>query len=69
MYKKNPKLLNQFQYCEREGVPFIVTVGEGERDRGGVTLRNVETRQEVLQNTVEPCLYPNLNRLTANWDR
>jgi histidyl-tRNA synthetase len=47
MYKKNPKLLNQFQYCEREGVPFIVTVGDAEREKGGVTLRNVDTRQEV----------------------
>ena len=47
MYKKNPKLLNQFQYCEREGVPFIVTVGEEEREKGGVSLRDVNTRKEV----------------------
>ena len=47
VYKKNPKLLNQFQYCERELVPFIVIVGEGEREKGGVTLRDVNTRQEV----------------------
>ena len=47
VYKKNPKLLNQFQYCEKEGVPFIVTVGESERSKGGVTLRDVKTREEV----------------------
>lgn len=47
MYKKNPKMLNQFQYCERESVPFIVTVGEGEKAKGGVTLRNTVTREEV----------------------
>ena len=47
MYKKNPKMLNQFQYCERENVPFIVTVGEGEKAKGGVTLRNTVTREEV----------------------
>ena len=47
MYKKNPKMLNQFQYCERESVPFVVTVGGEEKSRGGVTVRDVETRQEV----------------------
>lgn len=47
MYKKNPKLLNQFQYCEKEGVPFIVTVGEAEKLKGGVTVRDTVTRQEV----------------------
>ena len=40
-------MLDQFQYCEKEGVPFIVTVGEGEEKKGGVTLRNTVTREEV----------------------
>ena len=47
LYKCNPKMLNQFQYCEREGVPLIVIVGEEERARGGVKIRDVEKRQEV----------------------
>lgn len=47
MYKKNPKLLNQFQYCEREGVPFLVLVGEAEKLKGGVTVRDTVTRAEV----------------------
>lgn len=47
MYKNNPKLLNQFQYCEREGVPFVIIVGEGEKKEGKVKLRDVTTRQEV----------------------
>ena len=47
LYKCNPKMLNQFQYCEREGVPLIVIVGEEERVRGGVKIRDVEKRQEV----------------------
>ena len=49
LYKKNPKLLNQFQYCEKETVPFIVIVGEEERANGGVKIRDVLTRQEVSQ--------------------
>ena len=40
-------MLNQFQYCEKEGVPLIVIVGEEERANGGVKIRNVENRQEV----------------------
>ena len=47
MYKKNPKLLTQIHYCEKEGVPYVVIVGENEMEKGGVTLRNVDTRQEV----------------------
>lgn len=47
MYRKNPKLLNQFQYCEKEGIPFMVLVGEEEKANGGLKIRNVETRKEV----------------------
>ncbi len=47
LYKKNPKLLNQFQYCEKEEVPVIVIVGEDEKARGGVKVREVVTRNEV----------------------
>ena len=47
LYKKNPKLLNQFQYCEREAVPYVVIVGEEEKANGGVKIRDVESRQEV----------------------
>ncbi len=47
MYKKNPRLLNQIQYCEKEAVPYIVIVGESERERGGALIRNVATREEV----------------------
>ncbi len=48
MYKKNPKLLNQFQYCEKEEVPLIVIVGEDEKTRGGVKIREVVSRNEVM---------------------
>ena len=47
LYKCNPRMLNQFQYCEKEGVPLIVIVGEEERANGGVKIRDVENRQEV----------------------
>ena len=47
LYKKNPKLLNHLQYCEKEGVPLVVIVGETERANGGVKVREVESRQEV----------------------
>ena len=47
-YKNNAKLLSQFQYCEKEDIPFIVIVGEDEKIKGGVTVRNVQTRREVI---------------------
>lgn len=50
LYKKNPKLLNQFQYSEREGVPLLVIVGEEETTKGGVKIRDTYTRKEVIFN-------------------
>jgi len=47
LYKNNPKMLNQFQYCEREQVPYIVIVGEDEKAKGGVKIRNAVSREEV----------------------
>lgn len=47
LYKNNPKMLNQFQYCEREQVPYLVIVGEDEKAKGGVKIRNAVSREEV----------------------
>ncbi|XP_010218571.1 PREDICTED: histidine--tRNA ligase, cytoplasmic [Tinamus guttatus] len=47
LYKKNPKLLNQLQYCEDTGVPLVAIVGEQELKDGVVKLRVVATREEV----------------------
>ena len=46
-YKKNPKFLNQIQYCEHEKIPFMVVVGADERDKGGVKIRTVGSQTEV----------------------
>jgi len=45
--KKNPKLLNQFQYCEENGIPFCAVFGDDEIAKGVVKLRNMTTREEV----------------------
>ncbi|NWX17756.1 SYHC protein, partial [Aegotheles bennettii] len=47
LYKKNPKLLNQLQYCEDTGIPLVAIVGEQELKDGVVKLRVVATREEV----------------------
>ena len=47
VYKKNPKFLNQIQYCERESIPFMVVIGEEEKVQGGVKIRDVQTQKEV----------------------
>ena len=46
-YKKNPRFLDQIQYCEREKVPFMIIVGVDERDKEGVKIRNVSRQTEV----------------------
>ncbi|NWS77618.1 SYHC protein, partial [Crotophaga sulcirostris] len=47
LYKKNPKLLKQLQYCEDTGIPLAAIVGEQELADGVVKLRDVATREEV----------------------
>lgn len=49
LYKKNPKLLNQLQYCEETGIPLVAIVGEQELKDGVVKLRDVATREEVSE--------------------
>jgi len=45
-YKKNPKLLQQLQYCEDHGIPYAVILGSSELERGVVKLRHVSSRAE-----------------------
>ncbi|KAM8910839.1 histidine--tRNA ligase isoform 1-T1 [Spinachia spinachia] len=47
MYKKNPKLLSQLQYCEESGIPLVAILGEQELKDGVVKLRVVASREEV----------------------
>ena len=46
-YKKNPKMLNQLQYCEDNGIPLAVIIGESELEKGVVKLREIATREET----------------------
>lgn len=45
-YKKNPKPLDQFQYCETNGIPIALILGQSEIENRCVTMRNVATRAE-----------------------
>ncbi|XP_074987510.1 histidine--tRNA ligase, cytoplasmic isoform X4 [Caretta caretta] len=51
LYKKNPKLLNQLQYCEDMGIPLAAIVGEQELKNGIVKLRVIASREEVSSQT------------------
>lgn len=46
-YKNNPKLLQQLQYCEENGIPLAVILGQSELENNTVKLRTVATREEV----------------------
>merc|ERR1719512_711868 len=43
----NPKMLSQLQYCEENGIPMAVVIGESEIAAGVVKLRDVATREEL----------------------
>lgn len=45
-YKKNPKALDQFQYCETNGIPIAVILGQSEIESNSVTMRIIATREE-----------------------
>lgn len=45
-YKANPKILHQLQYCEENGIPFAVVIGEDEIQNNVVKLRDVNSRSE-----------------------
>ncbi|XP_077433181.1 histidine--tRNA ligase isoform X1 [Vanacampus margaritifer] len=63
MYKRNPKLLSQLQYCEESGIPFVAILGEQELKDGVVKLRVVATREEV--DISRPSLVDEIRRRTS----
>ena len=52
-YKRNPKMLSQLQYCEDQGIPLAVVLGESELAAGLVKLRDVASRAEQEVSRVE----------------
>ena len=40
-------MLNQLQYCEENGIPYAVIIGESELQKGVVKLRTIATREEA----------------------
>lgn len=47
MLKRNPKMLDQLQYCEKNQIELCVIVGGSELEAGIVKIRHVVTREEV----------------------
>ncbi|XP_027194823.2 histidine--tRNA ligase [Dermatophagoides pteronyssinus] len=47
IYKKSIKILNNYQYCETNRIPYAVILAEDELKRGMVKIRNIQTRKEV----------------------
>jgi histidyl-tRNA synthetase len=46
-FKRNPKLLDQLQYCEKNQIELCVIIGGSELAAGIVKIRDVLTREEV----------------------
>ena len=47
IYKKSIKILNNYQYCETNRIPYAVILAEDELKRGMVKIRDIQTRKEV----------------------
>ena len=48
IFKANPKLLNQFQYCEENQIPLCAVIGESELEKNVVMLRDMAKREQVM---------------------
>jgi len=46
LYKKKPKLLDQFEYCEKNGIPLVIVIGQDELDSNQVRLKMVADRED-----------------------
>jgi histidyl-tRNA synthetase len=46
LYKKKPKLLDQFEYCEKNRIPLVVLLGQDELDGGQVRLKMIADRED-----------------------
>ncbi|CAF1262357.1 unnamed protein product [Adineta steineri] len=47
-YKRNPKLLDQLQYCEKNQIELCIIIGSSELQDGTIKIRNVMTREESI---------------------
>ncbi|KAI6213054.1 hypothetical protein M3Y94_00104000 [Aphelenchoides besseyi] len=45
--ESNANLLDQSEYCEKNGIPWIVVIGEDELKRGVVKVRDVKEKTEI----------------------
>lgn len=45
-FKQNPRLLHQFQHCEKHEIPFALIIGDSELERNVVKLRTIASREE-----------------------
>ncbi|CAF1016553.1 unnamed protein product, partial [Didymodactylos carnosus] len=63
--KRNPKMLDQLQYCEKQQVALCVIIGESELQNNIVKIRNVSTREEtdVKRDLLADELRSRLNKL------
>jgi histidyl-tRNA synthetase len=46
-YKRNPRPLDQFQFCEDKGIPIAIIIGEDEIKKNIVKLKIVASREEI----------------------
>jgi histidyl-tRNA synthetase len=46
LYTEADKLGKQFKYASSRGIPFVAVVGEDERERGEVALKNMQTGEQ-----------------------
>ena len=45
--KLNPRLLDQFQYCEKNQIDLCLIIGSSEVENQTLKIRHIKTREEV----------------------
>ena len=48
IYTDNAKIKNQFKYASRMNIPYVIVIGEDEIANNTVSLKNMETGEQVV---------------------
>jgi histidyl-tRNA synthetase len=65
-YKKNPRLVTQFEHCEKNGIPLAVIIGGDELLQGIVKIKRIQDRGDKGQPISRSEIIQELHRSIAN---
>ena len=47
LYPDAKKINKQFEYADKRNIPYVVSIGEKEMESGRVSLKNLQTKEQI----------------------